>query len=72
MSCLCYLLLQALEVIRLLKATMQIERARMRLRVIVASKEARKIRDKVLGMVAAMEHEEWGHEWILVRVCGWG
>ena len=68
---LCCLLLQALEVIRLLKATMQIERARMKLRVTMPSKEARKIRDRVLGMVSSTEHEEWDLEWILVRVCGW-
>ena len=62
-------LLQALEVIRLLKSTMQIERARMKLRVTVPSKEARKIRDRVLGMVSSTEHEEWDLEWILVRFC---
>ena len=48
----------------------------MKLRVTVPSKEARKIRDRVLGMVSSTEHEEWDLEWILVRfcvcVCVWG
>ena len=41
----------------------------MKLRVTVPSKEARKIRDRVLGMVSSTEHEEWDLEWILVRFC---
>jgi ribosome maturation protein SDO1 len=57
---------QALDVIKLLKGSMQIERARMKLRVSAPVKEARKLRDRVLDMVAHMEHEEWDQEWVLV------
>lgn len=49
---------QALEVIRLLKPTMEIERAKMRLRVILLSREARKIREKIMGMIT-IEEEQW-------------
>jgi ribosome maturation protein SDO1 len=59
---------QALDVIKLLKGSMQIERARMKLRVSAPVKEARKLRDRVLDMVAHMEHEEWDQEWVLVSV----
>ena len=54
--------------IKLLKGSMQIERARMKLRVSAPVKEARKLRDRVLDMVAHMEHEEWDQEWVLVSV----
>ena len=49
---------QALEVIRLLKPTMEIERAKMRLRVTLPSREARKVREKILGLLT-IEQEEW-------------
>ncbi len=50
---------QALEVIRLLKASMLIERARMRLRLVLPSREARKVREKILNLLT-VEQEDWG------------
>ncbi len=52
---------QALEVIRLLKATMVIERARMRLRLVLPSREARKVREKIIKLLT-VEQEDWGTE----------
>ena len=49
---------QALEVIQLLKPTMQIERARMRLKVTLPSREARRVRDKISPLITT-EQEEW-------------
>ena len=49
---------QALEVIRLLKPTMPIERARMRLKVTLPSREARRVREKI-GSMMVTEQEEW-------------
>ncbi len=53
---------QALEVIRLLKDTMPIERARMRLQIQLPPKEARTLREKLLSIIT-METEDWagGH-----------
>lgn len=50
---------QALDVIPQLKAVMPLERAQMRLRVIVSGKEARKLRDKIAKLVKKLETEEW-------------
>ena len=49
---------QALEVIRLLKPTMPIERAKMKLKVTLPSREARKVREKI-GPMIVTEQEEW-------------
>lgn len=49
---------QALEVIRLLQQSMPIERARMRLKLQLPSKEARYIREKILKLLT-VEDEEW-------------
>lgn len=50
---------QALDVIPQLKAVMPLERAQMRLRVLVSSKEAKKLRDKIEKLVTKLETEEW-------------
>ncbi|XP_076646298.1 SBDS ribosome maturation factor [Halictus rubicundus] len=50
---------QALDVIPQLKATMPLERAQMRIRVAVTSKEARKIRDKIIKLAPKLENENW-------------
>lgn len=50
---------QALEVIRLLKDSMEIERARMRLRLTLPSREARRVREKINPLITATEAEEW-------------
>ena len=54
-----YLLVQALEVIRQLKTHMQIERARMRLKLVLPAREARRVRDKISGFLATVEQEDW-------------
>ncbi|XP_054014554.1 ribosome maturation protein SBDS [Hylaeus anthracinus] len=50
---------QALDVIPQLKVVMPLERAQMRLRVLVSGKEARKLRDKIVKLIATIETEEW-------------
>jgi ribosome maturation protein SDO1 len=50
---------QALEVIRLLKGQMELERARMRLRLILPVRDARKIREKIIEHLAIIEQEDW-------------
>ena len=57
---------QALDVIRLLKSTIQIERARMRLRLELPSKEARRIREKVIAHLT-IEEESWTPDLEIVR-----
>lgn len=49
---------QALEVIRLLQQHMLIERARMRLKLQLPSREARHVREKILKLLT-VEDEEW-------------
>lgn len=49
---------QALEVIRLLKPTMELERARMKLRLSLPAREARKIREKISKHIS-IEQEDW-------------
>lgn len=56
---------QALEVIQLLKPTMQIERARMRLKVTLSSREARRVRDKINPLITT-EQEEWESDLVIV------
>ncbi|XP_032676365.1 ribosome maturation protein SBDS [Odontomachus brunneus] len=50
---------QALEVISQLKEMMPIERAQMRLKIVIQRREARKLRDKVVKLVSKTESEEW-------------
>ena len=52
-------LVQALEVIRQLKTHMQIERARMRLKLVLPAREARRVRDKISGFLATVEQDDW-------------
>ncbi|XP_075025134.1 ribosome maturation protein SBDS isoform X2 [Calonectris borealis] len=51
----------ALEVIRQLKETMQIERAHMRLRFILPAKEGKKLKEKLKPLIKVIENEEF-HE----------
>lgn len=53
--------LQALEVIRQLKETMQIERAHMRLRFILPAKEGKKLKEKLKPLIKVIESEDF-HE----------
>jgi len=49
---------QALEVIRALKDKIPIQRAQMRLAVILPTKESKKVKDKLLPLVSKVEKEE--------------
>ena len=46
---------------------MQLERARMRLRIILPSREARKVREKIAELLVAVEQEDWTPELEIVR-----
>ncbi|XP_046992258.1 ribosome maturation protein SBDS [Schistocerca americana] len=50
---------QALDVIPQLKATIPLERAQMRLRIVASGKEARKLRDKIASLSSNVESEDW-------------
>ncbi|KOC64528.1 Ribosome maturation protein SBDS [Habropoda laboriosa] len=50
---------QALDVIPQLKTVMPLDRAQMRVRILVSGKEARKLRDKIIKLVTKLEAEEW-------------
>lgn len=50
---------QALEVIKQLKEVMPIERAQMRLRLVWAGRDAKKLREKLSKIVTSIENEEW-------------
>ncbi|KDE04022.1 hypothetical protein MVLG_05523 [Microbotryum lychnidis-dioicae p1A1 Lamole] len=61
---------QALDLIKVLQAnkTLPIARARMRVRVTMPAKEGKKIKDKVLALVAKVEDDEWNDEWELIAL----
>lgn len=50
---------QALEVIKQLKTVMNIERAQMRIRVMLPSKDARRLKDKITKLASSVEQENW-------------
>lgn len=50
---------QALEVIPLLKSTMPLERAQMRIRTVLSGKDTRKLRDKISKLATSIESEDW-------------
>ncbi|KAM6988532.1 ribosome maturation protein SBDS [Tautogolabrus adspersus] len=58
---------QALEVIRQLKETMQIQRAHMRLRVMLPAKEAKRLKEKLKPLMQVVESEDFDEE--LEMVC---
>ncbi|KAM4590605.1 ribosome maturation protein SBDS [Fundulus diaphanus] len=58
---------QALEVIRQLKETMEIQRAHMRLRLVVPAKEAKRLKEKLKPLLQVVESEEFDEE--LEMVC---
>ncbi|MEQ2255504.1 hypothetical protein ILYODFUR_014529 [Ilyodon furcidens] len=58
---------QALEVIRQLKETMEIQRAHMRLRLVVPGKEAKRLKEKLKPLLQVLESEEFDEE--LEMVC---
>ncbi|KAJ1666151.1 hypothetical protein IW140_001821 [Coemansia sp. RSA 1813] len=59
---------QALDVIRQIQEhnTIPISRAQMRIRVVMSAKDAKRIRDSVMELVASVEDEERGEEYELV------
>lgn len=58
---------QALDVIPMLKEALPLERAQMRIKIVLAGKESRKVREKLTGMLSKVESESWeGSELTLV------
>lgn len=59
---------QALEVIRLLQESgiMPIAPAQMRIRLIMPAKDGKRLKDKLLPMLASVEEEDWNEEYELV------
>ena len=51
--------MQALDVIPLLKSTMPLERAQMRIRTVMSGKDTRKLRDKISKLATSVESEDW-------------
>ncbi|GBP80896.1 Ribosome maturation protein SBDS [Eumeta japonica] len=50
---------QALDVIQLLKKEIPLERAQMRVRILLSGKDARKTREKVIKLTTNVEEENW-------------
>lgn len=50
---------QALDVIKILKESIPLERARMRLKIVLHGKESKKIKEKIAKLAANMENEDW-------------
>ncbi|XP_014601000.1 PREDICTED: ribosome maturation protein SBDS [Polistes canadensis] len=50
---------QALDIIPQLKSVMPLERAQMRLRIIIPGKEAKKLKEKLTKLVKKIESENW-------------
>lgn len=50
---------QALEVIKLLQETIPLERAKMRLKVTLSGKDAKRLKEKVTKLCSTVEGEEW-------------
>ncbi|XP_034839545.1 ribosome maturation protein SBDS [Maniola hyperantus] len=50
---------QSLEVIPLIKTEIPLERAQMRVRILLSGKDARKVRDKAIKLAMNVEEENW-------------
>ncbi|GAB6018831.1 hypothetical protein CHUAL_000492 [Chamberlinius hualienensis] len=50
---------QALDVIKQLKTVMNIDRAQMRMRIILPSKDARRLKEKITKLASSVEQESW-------------
>ena len=59
---------QALDVIRQLQAsnTISIERARMRIRLTMATKDGKRLKEKITPLIDTTEDEDWSDEWELI------
>lgn len=58
---------QALDAIRLLKSAMAIERAKMKLRITLPQREARKVREKITQLLV-IEQEDWTPDLDIVSI----
>ncbi|GAA5854432.1 hypothetical protein JCM3766R1_006345, partial [Sporobolomyces carnicolor] len=60
----------ALDLIKVLQAqkTLPIARAQMRVRITMASKEGKRLKEKILPLVTKVEDDEWSDEWELVAL----
>lgn len=58
---------QAVELIRRLQATIPLERARMSVRLVIPGKEAKKLKNEILSLVATVEHEDYDNGLEMVR-----
>ena len=59
---------QALDVISQLQAsnTISIERARMRIRLTMANKDGKRLKEQIIPLIDTTEDEDWTDEWELV------
>lgn len=59
---------QSNDVIRLFQSskTLPIERARMRIRITMAAKEGKKLKEKIVPHVEKVEEEDWDEDWELI------
>lgn len=64
----CYF--QALDVIRQLKETMAIQRAHMRLRLVLPAKEAKRLKEKLKPLLQVVESEDFDEDLEMVRNTG--
>jgi ribosome maturation protein SDO1 len=48
------------------KQIIPIARAQMRLRVVMPTKEAKKVKEKIRALIASVEEEDWADEYELV------
>ena len=47
--------------------TLPIARAQMRVRITMASKEGKRLKEKILPLITKVEDDEWSDEWELVE-----
>lgn len=59
---------QALEVIKLLKEVLPIQRAQMRLRLEAPKKNGKEVQSKITALVGSVEDEDWGSNFIMTVV----
>lgn len=60
--------LQALDVIRLLKESIQIQRAHMRLRLVLPAKDGKRLKEKLKPLIKVVESEDFDEELEMVSV----
>ncbi len=60
--------LQALEVIKQLKESIQIQRAHMRLRLVLPAKDGKRLKEKLRTLIKTVENEEFDEQLEMVRL----